>query len=236
MDPKTFYEGLWNTKTRAERAGGPSRDALHRWVIDPVFDPAANPRHDVVLRMLSLAPGRRLLDVGCWNGVFLSRVRDAGLFSELYGVDLIPASVDRAAASGFRAQVVDLNSEALPFEDGHFDAVTMLAVMEHVFDPYAMIGEIHRVLAPGGVLAIAVPNVASFSNRLRILCGRLPVTSPDPGWDGGHLHYFTRHDFDRFLTGAGFAILQRRTSGGRPRLREWWLSLLAGELVYLCRR
>lgn len=236
MDPKTFYESLWNTKTQAEPSGRPRRDTLHRWILDPVFDPAANPRHDVVLRMLSLHRGRRLLDVGCWNGDFLSRVREAGLFAELYGVDLISASVDRAAARGFHAQVTDLNSETLPFHDGHFDAVTMLAVLEHVFDPYAMIGEIHRVLAPGGILAIAVPNVASFSNRLRIIRGRLPVTSPDPGWDGGHLHYFTRYDFDRFLAGAGFTILQRKTSGGRPRLREWWLSLLAGELVYLCRR
>jgi SAM-dependent methyltransferase len=236
MDPKTFYEGLWNTKTQAEGTGSRRRDALHRLVLDPVFDPAANPRHDVVLRMLDRLRGGRLLDVGCWNGDFLSRVREAGLFPELHGVDLISASVERAAAKGFHAQVVDLNSDPLPFEDGYFNAVTMLAVLEHVFDPYAMIGEIHRVLAPGGVLAIAVPNVGSFSNRLRILCGRLPVTSPDPGWDGGHLHYFTRYDFDRFLTGAGFAIMLRRTSGGRPRLREWWLSLLAGELVYLCRR
>jgi methionine biosynthesis protein MetW len=233
MDPKAFYEGLWRTKMQPQHAAR-RRDALHRWILDPVFDPAANPRHDVVLRMLPR--GGRLLDVGCWNGDFMARVRDAGLFLELYGVDLIAASVDRATARGFHAKVVDLNAEALPFEDGQFDAVTMLAVLEHVFDPYAMIGEIHRVLAPGGVLAIAVPNVGSFSNRMRILFGRIPVTSPDPGWDGGHLHYFTRRDFDDFLTGAGFTILQRRTSGGRPRVREWWLSLLAGELVYLCRR
>lgn len=234
MDPKSFYEHLWRTKTQPSPTAGGSRDALHRWVLDPIFDPAANPRHDVVLRMLP--PGQRLLDVGCWNGEFLARVRDTRLFAELHGVDLIPASVDAARAKGFRAEVVDLNRDRLPFADGHFDAVTMLAVLEHVFDPYAMTAELHRVLRPGGVLAIAVPNVGSFTNRLRILFGRIPITSPDPGWDGGHLHYFTRHAFDRLLTGAGFQIVARKTSGGRPRLREWWLSLLAGELVYLCRR
>jgi methionine biosynthesis protein MetW len=233
MDPKAFYDSLWRTKTQSVRPAK-RRDPLHRFVLDPIFDPSANPRHDVVLRMLPR--GRQLLDVGCWNGDFLARVRDAALFSELYGVDLIAASVQSAQAKGFTAQVVDLNGDPLPFRDGQFDAVTMLAVLEHVFDPFAMIGEIHRVLRPGGALAIAVPNVGSFTNRMRILMGRIPVTSPDPGWDGGHLHYFTRHAFDRFLTEGGFDILARRTSGGRARLREWWISLLGGELVYLCRR
>lgn len=233
MDPKGFYDSLWQSK------GGPSpgaagRDWLHRWVLDPVFDPFANPRHDVVLRLLP--GGTSVLDIGCWNGLFLSRIRDTGKYRDLHGVDIVATGVAEARAKGFHAQVVDLNGDPLPFADGQFDAVTILAVLEHVFDPYAMIHEIHRVLKPGGALAIAVPNVAAFTNRLRILTGRIPVTSPDPGWDGGHLHYFTRHALDRFLTGAGFEVVERRTSGGRPRLREWWISLLAGELVYLCRR
>lgn len=234
MDPKAFYEFLWSTKMQGPRSAAPSRDVVHRWILDPIFDPMANPRHDVALRMLP--PGQRLLDVGCWNGDFLAQVREAGLFADLYGIDLIASSVDAARAKGFKAQVVDLNQHPLPFRDGEFDAVTMLAVLEHLFDPYAVIHEVHRVLRPGGVLAIDVPNVGSFTNRLRILCGRLPVTSGDPGWDGGHLHYFTKHAFDQFLRGAGFEILDRRTTGGRARLREWWMSLLAGELVYLCRR
>lgn len=94
----------------------------------------------------------------------------------------------------------------------------------------------YRVLRPGGELVIDVPNVASFTNRLRILLGRVPVASRDPGWDGGHLHYFTKHALDRFLKSEGFDILDRKTTGGQPYLREWWISLLGGELLYLCRR
>lgn len=68
------------------------------------------------------------------------------------------------------------------------------------------------------------------------LFGRIPVTSRDSGWDGGHLHYFTKHALDQFLKSEGFDILACKTTGGRPYLREWWISLLGGELVYLCRR
>lgn len=234
MDPRTFYDSLWRVKVQEQSSQAGRRDAFHRWIVDPVFPPGENSRHDVALRLL--AGGTRLLDIGCWNGDFLARVRAAHLYSELCGVDLVPASVLAAQAKGFVAQAVDLNGEPLPFEDGRFDAVTILAVLEHVFDPYAIIADIRRVLKPGGVLVIAVPNVASFTNRMRIVFGRIPITSPDPGWDGGHLHYFTKHALDGFLQGAGFEVLQRRASGGRARWREWWISLLSGQLIYLCRR
>ncbi len=232
MDPQSFYNRLWRLKRRSDYSPAGKRDWFHRLVLDPVFDPRANPRHQVALELLR--GGQRLLDIGCWDGYLLERIREAGLYRELYGVDIAPEGVETVRAKGFQAEVVDLNHHSLPFPDEHFDGVTALAVLEHIFDPYAVIREIHRVLRSGGELVIDVPNVASFTNRIRILFGRLPVTSRDPGWDGGHLHYFTKHSLDQFLQNEGFKVLARRTTGGHPRLREWWISLLAGELIYLC--
>lgn len=168
--------------------------------------------------------------------VFLERIRNTGLYQDLYGLDIVPEAVETTRSKGFNAQVVDLNSEPLPFPDEYFDGVAMLAVLEHIFDPYMLIEELHRVMQSGAEMVIAVPNVASFTNRLRILFGRLPVTSQDPGWDGGHLHYFTKHALDCFLQDNGFVVLKRKTSGGRPWLREWWISLLGGQLIYLTRK
>lgn len=183
-----------------------------------------------------LQGGQRLLDIGCWNGHLLELVHEAGLYQDLYGVDVVAEGIEAVRAKGFQAQVVDLNGEPLPFPDEYFDGITILAVLEHIFDPYAVIREIHRVLRPGGELVLDVPNAASLTNRTRILLGRVPVTSTDAGWDGGHLHYFTKHALDRFLQSEGFNILARKASGGRPRLREWWISLLADDLIYHCRR
>jgi SAM-dependent methyltransferase len=234
MDPKALYTELFESNTSGTNAPKAARDPLHRFVLDPIFDPFANPRPEVALSLL--AGGERLLDLGCWNGAFLTRVAQAERYRQLIGVDFVAEGVDSARERGFDARVVDLNAEPLPFPDGHFDGVTHLAVLEHVFDPFAIIREIHRVLRPGGEFVIAVPNVASLTNRLRILFGRIPVTSCDAGWDGGHLHYFSKHALDHLLADEGFEVLERRTTGGRAELREWWISLLAGELVYRCRR
>ena len=232
MDPKSFYDRLWGAKCEHDYRPARQRDWFHRFILDPIFDPMANPRHDVALSLLR--GGQRLLDIGCWNGYLLERIRAAGLYKELYGIDVVSEGVEAVRSKGFHAEVVDLNETPLPFPDAYFDGITMLAVLEHVFDPYSVIREIRRVLRLGGHLVLDVPNVASFTNRARILLGRLPVTSLDPGWDGGHLHYFTKHALDRFLQTEGFDVVARKTTGGHPRLREWWISLLAGEFVYLC--
>jgi methionine biosynthesis protein MetW len=233
MDPKAYYRGLWSTKNKVDRRQLPPRDWLHRLILDPIFDPSANPRTAVALARLQ--GGRRLLDIGCWNGNFLEQVNATGRYQELYGVDLIPEAIETVRKKGFQAQAVDLNGELLPFPDGYFDGITMLGVLEHVFDPYTVLRDIRRVLHRNGQFIIDVPNVGSLTNRLRILLGRIPVTSRDPGWDGGHLHYFTKHDLDRLLIDEGFDIVARTTTGGRPRIRERWLSLMAGELLYVCR-
>jgi len=234
MDPSKFYNNLWRVKRTSNSESKKERDRFHRFVLDPIFDPYANPRSEIALRMLS--GGQRLLDIGCWDGGFLALVKETGLFDELHGIDVVQEGIELACKNGFIAKVVDINIDPLPYQDEYFDEVTILAVLEHVFDPHSIIRETWRVLTLGGGLIIAVPNVGSFTNRIRLLFGRIPVTSHDPGWDGGHLHYFTKHALDDFLEDEGFEILKKKTSGGRPMIREWFLSLFAGELIYSCRK
>jgi methionine biosynthesis protein MetW len=232
VNPKNFYKSLWKGKQSGQLVALQNRDWFHRIFLDRLFNPLENPRQEVAIRLLK--PGTRLLDIGCWDGRLMELIRQTNLYQDLYGIDIINEAIENVKLKGFNAQLVDLNNEPLPFPDDYFDTVVLLAVLEHIFDPYSVIKEINRVLRPGGLLIIDVPNVASFSNRTRILFGRIPVTSGDPGWDGGHLHYFTKSALDEFLQRSGFYVISRKSTGGHPSLREWWLSLLAGELIYSC--
>jgi methionine biosynthesis protein MetW len=229
---REFYRANYRQKARGVE--GVKRDLFHRAFVDLVFDPYANNRKEIALQLIE--PTRRLLDIGCRDGAFLGMVLDVGLCSEVCGVDISEEAIGNASDRGFQASVVDLNDIQLPYPDSHFGAVTVLGVVEHLFDPDFVLSEISRVLEPSGQLVVAVPNVASFSNRVRILCGRVPVTSRDPGWDGGHLHYFTKHSLDEFLKNHGFSVRRRLVTGGGAWLRNLWPSLLGGELVYLAER
>ena len=88
------------------------------------------------------------------------------------------------------------------------------------------------MLKTHGVLILNVPNVGSLPNRVRLLLGRLPVTSRDPGWDGGQLHYFTLFDTKKALESKGFRVLKVQVSGGTQALRQLWPSLLSGTLTF----
>jgi methionine biosynthesis protein MetW len=232
---KPYYDELWQHRTRAQASTYPARrrDWFHRAVLDPLIDPRANDRTEVTRAMLPT--GRTLLDVGCWDGASCRAYGAFERFASVCGVDITECAVDAARHHGLEAALVDLNRDPLPFEDGRFDCVVMLAVLEHVMDPYQLLREAFRVLAAGGHLIVCVPNVASFSNRMRVLLGHPPRTSHDPGLDGGHLHYFTPRSLRELLAENGFDVIARAPTGGAPWLKRH-LFPLVGEFVFCCVR
>ena len=100
---------------------------------------------------------------------------------------------------------MNVDEEPLPFPDAAFDAITCLDLIEHVFEPRVLVAEIARVLAPGGSLYIAFPNMRYALRIKEIIRGRFPKTSGDIeyAYDGGHLHYYTPDDVRSLLKERG---------------------------------
>lgn len=101
----------------------------------------------------------RILDIGCARGYFLSLARRAGW--EPYGLEFN----DETAYNARDVFGLDVRTGALKdtaFEGGFFDAVTIWHVLEHLPDPLGTVRECHRVLKPGGLLAVSVPNFESL--------------------------------------------------------------------------
>jgi SAM-dependent methyltransferase len=108
---------------------------------------------DAVRRSVRPTGRPRILDAGCGGGATLAEVARIG---DATGVEPSAPSRRRAAARGV-APVLDAHVEALPVEDGRYDLVLLLDVLEHVDDESAALREIHRVVAPGGALILTVP-------------------------------------------------------------------------------
>jgi len=108
-----------------------------------------------------LPAGSSILDVG----VGLGRLLDPLKQFDRYGVDISQDYLLRARDVGI--QVAFARAEELPFDDSVFDAVVACDVLEHVLDLNAVCREMLRVLKPGGLLVVRVPNLEDLSVYLR---------------------------------------------------------------------
>ena len=95
----------------------------------------------------------RILDVGCGTGANLQMLAN---FGAAEGVDVSSGALDFCRARGL-SKVKQGAAEALPYEDASFDLVTGLDVVEHLDDDIAGLGEMRRVLRPGGRALLFVP-------------------------------------------------------------------------------
>lgn len=233
MKPKELYEKQYGEKKIVNISSLP----LLRKVCKK-FDLS---REDLALNLLENRGGK-LLDIGCGEGSLILKARER--FNEVYGVDISPSRIKKAQEltrqkfpddNKLHLSAFDIN-EGINFPGEMFDIVFCVAVLEHIFDPYFVLAEIYRILKPKGIFILEVPNIAYFKYRVQLLFGKLPVTSSsfnwkEIGWDGGHLHYFTQKSLCRLLQESGFRILKIRGSGLFANFRNWWPSLLTGDLI-----
>ncbi|MBG0789884.1 MAG: methyltransferase domain-containing protein [Desulfovibrionaceae bacterium] len=106
---------------------------------------------DRAAEAMGVLPGWRVLDVGCGLGATVARLR-ARYGAKAYGVEPSAAQVERGA---IRSGVIRAGGDCLPFGDGTFSAVFCECVLSLLPDPRAGLREFHRVLLPGGFLALS---------------------------------------------------------------------------------
>jgi SAM-dependent methyltransferase len=146
-----------------------------------------------------LAPGARVLDVGCAAGYFGEVMKERG--HDVWGVEPSEAIVDEARAR-LGADRVHLGSLGdVPWGEASFDLITLWDVVEHLPDPVASLREARGLLRPGGLLLIETQNVES---RFARLLGRR--------WQhfkqAEHLWHFSPATIRRLLEASGFEQLE----------------------------
>lgn len=152
-------------------------------------------------RIERFAPRGRLLDLGCWVGFLLAEARDRGW--ETIGVEP-SAFAARYASERLGLEVVreDLLTADLP--EAAFDAVVLGDVIEHLGDPGAALDRVARLLAPAGVVYLALPDAGS--RLARRMAGRWWSVIPT------HVQYFTRGSLSTLLRRHGYEPLYAGTA------------------------
>lgn len=145
-------------------------------------------------------PAGKLLDVGCATGFLLEAARRRGW--DPFGVELSEYASSVARQRFGSERIVHGLLEEAAFAEESFRAITMTDLIEHVTDPVRTLRVAHRLLEPGGVLAITTPMVGSFSYR----CMGRRWTH----YKTEHLQYYRPEAIRRQLEAAEFRFLAWR--------------------------
>lgn len=122
-----------------------NQQCLQRWVYQPA--------QDEVIAQLRQHGSRQIADIACGTGILADRIQRELQPDEVYGIDLSDGMLAQARTRSDRVRWMSAPAEELPFEDGFLDAVVTTSAF-HFFDQPAALREFHRVLAPGGLVAV----------------------------------------------------------------------------------
>jgi ubiquinone/menaquinone biosynthesis C-methylase UbiE len=164
--------------------------------------------------LASLAPGSRVLDVGCGAGWFCAAL-EAGGFG-VVGVDVAGEAIRRArerCPSVEFALVAEHPPHELPYADGSFDAAWLGETLEHVQDVIALLEEIHRVLKPGGRLIVTTPDHGRLLRLRFALSTRAFERHFEPRSD--HVRFFTARTLSTLLESCGYRDIDIHAGRGR---------------------
>ena len=140
------------------------------------------------------------LDVGCGKGLFLAGLRERGW--QVAGTELSEVSSAYARSQGLPVLTTDV--ETAPYEPGSFDLITLFHVLEHLPSPASTLTVLHKLLRPGGLLLIEVPNIGSWYAR----------TFGDDWFHYDvprHLYHFDKQTLHRLMTDHQFVVTRTST-------------------------
>lgn len=182
-------------------------------------------------RRISSVPtgGGRHLDVGAGRGELIEELRRSLPFSSL----ACDFHVERFSAKDIPCAQVNLNTQSLPYPDAQFDLVTSSEVVEHVENHRALLREVFRVTASGGVVVVTTPNVLNVNSRVRYLVsgfanlfGPLPVRNDKLYSTGGHITPIPYFYLAHAMLDAGFDKVELSIDKVQ-KTSVFWLALLA---------
>lgn len=177
---------------------------------------------------------RSALDIGCGKGGFGATLRRVlGPEARIVGVE---ANADQAAVAaeghGFDEVLNGYFPEALAGRHEVYDAVFFNDVLEHVLDPWGLLGRVHEILETDGRVIAAIPSIQYAPVVRELIRGRWDYA--DTGTlDRTHVRFFTRATMVELFEGAGFDVVECRGStpvwnrdwSRRSWKRRLWLKL-----------
>lgn len=181
-----------------------------------------------------IAPGSRVLDLGCGDGVFLEFLRDQRQVRGT-GLEIDQDYITAAISRGLNVVEQDMDKGLSNFPDQSFDTVVLALALQAVNYPDRVLEEMLRIGREG---IVTFPNFGHWRCRLMLgLRGQMPVSGAMPytWYNTPNIHFCTVKDFEDLCRNKGIRILARDVVGNtkrQPILSSKWPNLFASTAIY----
>ena len=162
-------------------------------------------RPDLALIAAHVAPGSRVLDVGCGDGALMAVLRDTRQ-ADARGLELDQHNVAECVARGLSVIQGDADVDLAYYPDASFDYAILSQTLQTTKRPDLVLGELLRV---GRKAFVSFPNFAHWRVRASLLWGgRMPVTRllPVAWYETPNIHHVTVRDFRALVADQGYQL------------------------------
>lgn len=187
-------------------------------------------RPDLALIAEHVAPGSRVLDVGCSNGTLLEALRAKSC--DARGMEIDPADVAACVAKGLSVIQGDADADLAFYPDQSFDYAILSETLQTMMRPDMVLEELLRIARHA---VVSFPNFAHWRVRLSLLTGgRMPVTRllPIAWYETPNIHHLTVADFGDLVAERGIKVEQAWFLTGDKQIGAGLANLRAEHAIY----
>jgi 2-polyprenyl-3-methyl-5-hydroxy-6-metoxy-1,4-benzoquinol methylase len=181
-----------------------------------------NVRRDI--ESLLPAYSEMVLEIGCGDGATLSYYKSNQRFGFTTGLELVEEVTIGASHTLDAWLIGPVETEILKLEPNSLDLVLCLDVLEHLVDPWSVMGEIEKVLKPGSYIIASIPNMRTAKVLFELVL-RGKFEYEDQGiMDRTHLRWFTRKSALRLLQSEKLNIIRVMPSPLAKGSKSFWVN------------
>ena len=166
-----------------------------------------NPSGGRMRHILDLVPSTPsyILDVGCGAGILAAELKMLGHVVD--GIDISANAIERSRPHVRAGYCFDIVHDSWPkeLEQKKFDVIIISEVIEHLFEPQALLEKAKFLLKKGGYLIVTTPNVLFWKNRFKMFFGSFEYQS-EGIMDFSHIRFFTVESARDFIKQAEYWI------------------------------
>lgn len=162
-------------------------------------------RPDLAIIAANVAPGSRVLDVGCGDGALMAALRDERAV-DARGLEIDAENVSAAIARGLSVMQGDADTDLADYPDAAFDYAVLSQTLQTTMRPDRVLEQLLRI---GRRAFVSFPNFAHWRVRASLLWGgRMPVTRllPVAWYETPNIHHVTVDDFRALVKERGITV------------------------------